>query len=180
MDNEKLFTYGTIFLLVAFAWFISSFFKVSITGYATSNTTQTEATVDINEFISLTLQEGFPIDFGSLDPGTTNSSASTNPSNVTIGDETNVDFNITLNATSHFNSSESYIIQIGNMRFQTTNRTTQPTFVLNTEDDAFVWQDCPCGSQENRSILFFIDIPSGQRASSTYSANLTIGASGGT
>jgi hypothetical protein len=179
MPKDNLYMYGTIFLFVIAAWFLSSFVKTSITGFAVSNATQTEATVDINEFISLTLQEGFPIDFGSLNPGTTNSTATTNPSNLTIGDETNIDFNITLNASSNFVSeSTGYNIGAGNMSFYTTNVTDQTNFVLDTEHDAYYWQACPCGSQVNESIWFYIDIPAGQRAAADYSANMTIKALG--
>ncbi len=169
-----MYIYGTIFLFVVLAWFASSFIKTSITGFAVSNATQTTASVTVNEFISLTLQEGFPIQFGSLDPGVTNSSATTNPSNLTIGEETNVEFNITLNATSNFESqSTGQSFGVGNMSFASTNA-TQTDFVLNNELKAYYWQSCPCGNQVNKSIWLYLDIPAGQRAANDYQANLTI------
>ena len=83
MDRDNMFVYIMIFVFVFAVWTLSSFVKTSITGYAASDSDTTTASVTINEFISITLSDGFPIAFGSLDPGTTNSSATTNPSNIT-------------------------------------------------------------------------------------------------
>ncbi len=178
MDKDILVVYGLIFLLVAATWTGSSFLKSSITGYAASDSDTTTASVTINEFISITLVDGFPITLGSLNPGTTNSSASTNPSNITIGGETNVVYNITINATDHFNSTEEYIIGIGNFTF-VSNEFIQNNLVLLTEELLYEDEGCPCGTAvTNNSIWFYLDVPAGQLASSSYQADLIIGAEG--
>ena len=181
MNKENIVLYSSIVLILAGVWMISSSLQGAITAFAVSNGTQTTASVTVNEFISLTLQEGFPISFGSLNPGATNASATTNPSNITIGGETNVDYNITLNATSDFHSDTAGVdFSIGNMSFYTTN-VSQTDFQLNTELAAYEYpQTCPCGTTVNKSIWFFISIPAGQKAANDYQANLTIAARGGT
>ena len=153
MDRESLFIYGSIFLIVTAAWVSSSFLKAGITGYATSDSDTTTASVTVNEFISITLSEGFPINFGSLNPGITNSSASTNPSNITIGAETNVIYNITINATDHFNSTEEYIIGIGNLTFAS-NDFSQNNLVLLTEEN--MYEDEACSNERAKGIRAMI------------------------
>jgi|GEM_PF-1180534 len=177
MDAESLITYALIFLVLAGAWFVSSQVRESIiTGMQTFQTASTNASVTVNEFISVTLKEGYPINFPNLNPGTTNQPASTNPSNLTIGAETNVCYNITINATSNFvrtDQATGDFFLIGNMSFNSTNITTLTPLQLNVEKIAYEWQPCPCGTQHDRNISYYVSVPAGQIAG-TYQANITI------
>ncbi|RLG17447.1 hypothetical protein DRN62_01150 [Nanoarchaeota archaeon] len=176
MDAESLITYALIFLVLAGAWFISSQVRESIITGMLVQTASTNASVTVKEFISVTLQEGYPINFPELNPGTSNQPASTNPSNLTIGAETNVGYNITINATSNFvgsGTAAGHSFLIGNMSFNSTNITTLTPLQLNVDKKAYEWQDCPCGTEHNRSIWYYISVPAGQIAG-PYQANITI------
>ncbi|MCW1297988.1 MAG: hypothetical protein OH333_04295 [Candidatus Parvarchaeota archaeon] len=142
----------------------------SLTGYATWNQT-TSASVTVNEYISATLSN-IPIDFGSLDPGTTNQPATNNPLLVQVGAETNVEYNITLNGTTNFVSGGNSF-SVGNLSYNTTEITTPTPYELNVEKNAYTNEPCPCGTQADRNVWHYISVPAGQVAGA-YSANIKI------
>jgi hypothetical protein len=142
----------------------------SLTGYATWNQT-TSASVTVNQYISATLSN-IPINFGSLDPGTSNQAATNNPLKITVGAETNVQYNITLNGTTNFVSGGNSF-SIGNLTFNSTEVPTLTSYELNVEKNAYTNEPCPCGTAAENDVWHYISVPVGQVAGS-YSADIKI------
>ncbi|RLG19127.1 hypothetical protein DRN63_00285 [Nanoarchaeota archaeon] len=140
-----------------------------ITGF-TEWSDVTQASVTVNEFISATLFN-VPIQFGNLNPGTTNQEATNNPLEVQVGGETNVNYNITLNGTSDF-VNDTNTFSISNLEFNTTSL-DWTSYELNVEKTAYANQPAPAGTPVNNSIWHRISVPAGQIAG-TYTANITV------
>ncbi|GBE17600.1 hypothetical protein BMS3Abin16_00184 [archaeon BMS3Abin16] len=129
------------------------------------DTQATTASVTVNEYISVTLA-GVPIAFGSLNPGVTDSAATSNPTTITVDSVTNVATNISLNG-SIFTGPTTF--GVGNLSFanDTTSTQTDMTTVFSSGLPYSNWVNIPApggGASETRNAYFWIDIPSGQTA----------------
>jgi len=82
---------------------------------ASTNSTPTSATVTINQFITVTLTNT-PVTFGTMDPGAAQN-ATNNPLTVTIGSETNVDFDIAVKADNANFVSGSNTFAVSNLKW---------------------------------------------------------------
>lgn len=173
MKELKLF--GAIGLLVAILVVLLS--SVNTITAQVQNETQTTAQVQVNEFISVTLQ-GVPIDFGSLNPGTVNQPAGASngfPMNVSIEPETNVITNMSLRATDFTGAGT---IGVGNMSFSNSSSVSTATQMSTSYQGDAIYSNFdaipqPSGSAEIREVYFWITIPAGQTAGS-YTSNVYI------
>ena len=104
--NAQLFILFLLFAVLSSMLFL----RLNNTGIlyaANANTTTINATVTVNTFIEVSINTSV-ITFGSLDPGTTNSSASTNPTQFTNTGNSNTAVDVFLNA-SNFTSGSNKI-----------------------------------------------------------------------
>ena len=90
-------------------------------GFGATQQQQAAATVSVKEFLSITLNNT-PVGFPDMDPGTT-TNASSGALIVEIGDESNVNVDITTraNSTTFINDSNSFAV--GNMTWSIDNST---------------------------------------------------------
>jgi hypothetical protein len=118
------------------------------------------------EFISVTIAEGAPIDFGTnANPGSVDFPAVNNPLIITV--DSNIHFDITTKADDTDFTSAEDSFPISNMKWQLTP--TSPLFSYSTSE-ATVYSNKTWG---NFSMYHKITIPNGQKQG-TYSADIVI------
>lgn len=145
----------------------------------TNNTTAVSASATINPTISVTLSysSGSNIEFGNLNSGTNNNSA-TSYLNISIDPITNVNTNISQNGTATFTSVELYSFPISNLRYSnisaglTNSATMSTSFPIPPFSD---WSNITKGNPATRyhESYYWLSIPDGQEAVA-YSANIYI------
>ncbi len=135
-------------------------------------------TVSSPEVIDITIHD-VPIQFGNADPGTVNKSAQSGngyPMIVTIEPTTTVNTNLTLKGLSNF-SSGSYYFNIGNLTYSNSSTTGNgiPMTSSYPEPPFDNWLNIPepSGTEINRSIYFWISVPTNQKPG-TYTTTVYI------
>lgn len=93
---------------------------LTLVGWAIAVEQSTSATVTVNEFISVSLTSGYPVTFGSVDPSVT-TDATNDPLVVTVGSETNVNYNITTKTNQTNFVSGGNTFAVGAMTQSTTD-----------------------------------------------------------
>lgn len=176
MEKDKIARFGILGLaMVVLAALI---FSANSAVAQVQNETQTTATVNVNEFISVTLTNA-PIDFGNLNPGTTNQNASTTngfPLTVNIEPETNVVTNLSVKGNDFTGAGGT--IGIGNMSFSNSSTVATATQMSTSYQGDAIYSNFdaipqPGGSAVTRDIYFWISIPAGQQAG-IYTSNVFI------
>jgi hypothetical protein len=145
-------------VLVLGCMLIISALAVSVFAASSDFDTAT-ASVIINQFISVTLTSGSPIDFGNMDPGQSLKNATNNPLNITIGSETNVDFTISTKANSTTFKSGSNTFAVGNLNWNDDSFATKTNY---TTSDVAVYSTQT--SPREYSIYHELAIPTPQKA----------------
>ncbi len=137
-------------------------------GYAaTTMSNSTTASVTVNGFVDVTLQN-VPVAFPASDPNTAGTAASPTPMNVTYTSLTNCNVETYLNGSNFTSGGNSF--SVGNMSFNVTvsgtgtaNVTCSTTRCRYRQTPYFVFNEtAPAGSPKNASVYHYIDIPSGQ------------------
>ena len=150
-------------------------------GYAaTSMSNATSASVTVNGFVDVTLQN-VPVQFPSVDPNTVGTAASPTPMNITYTNLTNCDVSTYLNSSANFTTG-SYNFSAGNMSY---NVTVTATGTVNTTCStgrcrygvipAWVFNEtAPSGvTPKNESVFHYIDVPIAQQPG-TYTVQLRV------
>jgi peroxiredoxin len=119
--------------------------------------------------VSITLY-GYPITFGSLNPGSLDNPAlgnAGNSYNISVDDETTTDVDLWIKGTDFVSGGEA--LEIGNMTFSAVNNPSGSVQI--TDDWTIITSEIPSGT--NVTLYFWLDIPAGQETAS-YSANIDI------
>jgi len=161
-------------LVFTVALFLTTF-NLQETFAETTNETEATASVTVNQYIDVTLYNT-TIDFGSLDPGSTDIPNSKNPLLVSIETTTNTQTNLTIKGTD-FTDGGSNVIGIGNMTYYNESNVinsipVQTDYPSPPPFENWINIPDPTTSQENRTIYFWINIPTSQPAAS-YTATIT-------
>lgn len=145
---------------------------LGITGIVFAATAPTSASVTVNEFISVTLDNA-PVNFTSMNPGETQNASVGGgfPLNVTIGSDTNVNTNVSTRADSADFTSGSDTFPVSNMEWSATSSFPGTDY---TTSDAVVCSGISIGGG-TCDIYHQLSIPAAQ-AAGTYSVDLTISA----
>ena len=165
-----------VFILVFTAALFLTAFNPQETFAASTNETEATASVTVNQYIDVTLYNT-TIEFGSLDPGATDTANSNNPLMVSVETTTNTQTNLTIKGTD-FTDGGSNVIGIGNMTYYNESSvgdsiSVQTTYPSPPPFENWINIPDPTTAQENRTIYFWINIPSSQPAAS-YSSTVTI------
>ena len=135
-------------------------------------------TVSSPEVIDITVHE-VPILFGNADPGTVNQSAQSGngyPMIVTIEPTTTVNTNLTVKGLDNFSSGSNYF-NIGNLTYSNSSTTGNgiPMTSSYPEPPFDNWLNIPepSGTEINRSIYFWISVPTDQKPG-TYTTTVYI------
>ena len=135
----------------------------------------TGATVTVNEYINFTVTDygSAGLDFGSLNPGTTDNAEANAPAvKLTVAAETNVDCDIEVKGTDFTYST--YTIAINNAKWDTDSVVTGATAM----STAYVTiTTSTAGALTEQDVWHWLSIPSGQAAGS-YSSTFTYQAVG--
>ncbi len=158
--NKKILSILTGFLIVA---------MFGIVFAATQQTTTATATV--NEFLSVTLTN-VPVTFPAMDPGTTKNASVGNgfPLTSTIGNETNVNANVTTKANQTSFGSPSGSFAVGNMSW---SGSSSGSYTAYSNSTATVCSGKTAG--QACDIFHRLSIPAAQLAD-TYNIGITISA----
>ena len=142
-------------------------FAVGI-AFATWDEATTTASVDVNQFLSVTITSGAPVAFGTLDEGDTNQQADNSPLVATIGSETNVD-NIDVRTKANAASfSGPATLAVSNMEW---SDALAGTYTDYTTSEADVCTGLSADGTCN--VYHRISIPNGQ-TSGSYSVGIII------
>ncbi len=117
----------------------------------------TFSSVTVGKFISITLL-GYPVNFGNLDPGATDSAASANPYTIRVNPETNV--NVDLYQKGDDYTYGSYTLGIGNMTWNKVNNVAASLAITKTYSSV----ETNVTPNTNVTIYYWIGTPSAQRA----------------
>lgn len=164
-------------LFATFALVILGFFCLSAIEAGTGTTYAEDSasgTVTVNTYVDTTAPG--TIAFGTVNPGSTDNAASANPYTISINSNTNVDTNITLKGDATFNwttvpyATHSFLI--GNLTYYHTN-TVGSSYPMSTAGTTDVQRTAlgyevtapSGGSQVDKSLYAWLDIPAGQYAS---------------
>jgi hypothetical protein len=143
----------------------------------TVNETNATASVTVNSAVDVSLTNT-TIDFGSLDPGATNTANTYNPLRVTVNTNTNTQTNLSMKGTGDFSDGGSNSFGLGNLTYnnissQTGERSMTTAYSSPPEFGDWINIPEPTESAEIRDCWFWIDIPSGQSAAS-YTTKVSI------
>lgn len=147
------------------------FSLVLVVGVVMAITSPTTATVTVNTFLSVTLNDA-PITFPSMDPGTGPTSADSGngfPLTATIGSESNVDANVGTKADNVDFISGSDTFVVSNMEWAIDSVFTLP-FDYTTSDASVC---SPVSAGDDCNIFHRLTIPNAQ-AAGTYNVAITI------
>ncbi len=137
----------------------------------------TTATATVNGAISVTLSysSGSGIDFGNLNEGTSNNSA-TNHLTINIDPVTNVATDISQKATGDFSDGLSHTFAVENLWYEEsdTELATSPSMTTSYNTPFSDWSNiAPTGSTITRDAYYWLSIPANQVAG-TYSTTINI------
>jgi hypothetical protein len=164
---------GTAKFLLIVLGVIAWFFLPSLVTAADNETKTTSSNVTVNTYVSISLSTAFSngVEFGGLDPGTSNNNATTCNNlgcNISVSADTNTNVDIVMNGTvmTRFGGAET--IPAVNYTWGTSDGTAlpDPTIVLNTTKDyrnGYKVGDSISASNK-RSWQAQLDIPSAQTA----------------
>ena len=135
--------------------------------YATGDTASSQATVNINEFISVTVDDA-TITFGSVDAPSTGNVPSNNPLVITVGGETNINYQVTTESDAGTFTGPG-TLNDENLKWATTIDGAYTGYV--TVPGAQVATGSPGGGSHD--LFHKLDIPGGTTAGS-YSLDITL------
>jgi len=156
-------------LLVILASVLLVFSVVSIAWAAEGEPPQTASTsaeVSVNEFISITVDDA-TMDFGPVNPGTTGNVPSNDPLVITIGSETNINYQVTVISDAATFTGPGTLNDENLM--WSTDQTTYTGY--DNTSEAQVATGGPGGGSHN--LYHRLDVPGGTTAG-TYSLGITI------
>lgn len=167
-------------VIVLAAVFAVSAFMLQAGTAVTNNTSTASASASVRETISVTLSylpSGTGIEFGNLDPGAVNASA-TNNLNISIDYGTNVATNITQKGDPTFTGPDSFTID--NLRYANITGVENST-TMTSADGLPVFADWanipkPTAGGTQKDTFYWLSIPAGQTAG-TYTTNIYINVS---
>jgi spore coat protein U-like protein len=142
---------------------------------AWSGSTTATATVNGAIDVTLTYSSGSGIDFGNLNAGTSNNSA-TNHLTITINPVTNVATDISQNASGAFSDGNGHTFPVGNLWYEEsgTELATSPSMTTSYNTPFIDWSNiAPTGSTQTRDTYYWLSIPANQVAG-TYSTTINI------
>jgi 5-hydroxyisourate hydrolase-like protein (transthyretin family) len=149
---------------------------VIISKYFVTNLEYHLLRIDIPTYIDIVLSGN--INFGTALPSTANKpTVDEKPLNVTVTENTNVHTNITLKGTDLNYSGNSIPVNSITYTNSTGVQNTTLSHNYNPTPTYTDWVDMPTGTDAgnyNRSVYFWITIPSGQAAGTLYQGNVTI------
>ena len=137
--------------------------------------TQTATTsVTVNTFVETSITNSSAT-FGSLDPGTTDNNATTNPTQITNTANSNTAVDIYLQATNLTDNGNQIAVSNLVVRQETGGDSAtfvaSPSFINGTIANTGYFENVAVSSTTN--FLFALSVPSGQ-ASGTYTGNVTL------
>jgi len=129
-------------------------------------TVPTSASVDVNEFISVTLTSGSPITFGNVDPDGVAHPATNGPLVISVGSDTNINYEITTASDTEYFNDPDTVLEDGALAWSNGG-----AYTPYTTTPAQVATGGPGGGIHN--LDHQITIPTGTPAD-TYSLGITI------
>jgi hypothetical protein len=161
MKKQILFLTGLIISLLVFGILVVAEDPIPL---------HTSASITINQFMSITISSGAPVDFGSLNPNDNNKEAINDPLTIHVGEESNINVMISTQADRDFiNQQDSgHLFPVSQMSWARSNSgpwnsySTSKTTVCSSISPG---NDC--------QIYHEISAPGGM-ASGIYTAGITI------
>jgi hypothetical protein len=140
---------------------------------ATTSTQSPAASVTINAFVDTTISPA-SIAFGSLDPGTTNNAATSNPTEITNTANSNTAIDIYLNGTNLVSGGDT--IPVVNLNVSKTAGGAQTSlgagpWIANSTANTGYYENIAKGASSN--FYFYVSVSAGQN-SGTYGGTVTI------
>ena len=172
--NGQLFVLFLLFAVLS----VMLLLRLSNTGilYAASdNTTIINATVTVNTFIEISINVSV-ITFGSLDPGTTNSSATTNPTQFRNTANSNTAVDVYLNASNFTSGSNRISVSLWYVNSSNANGgigyvfRANGSYLNNSSANRGFVEDLAVSGGVN--FTYHLSVPSGQGAGA-YTGNTT-------
>jgi len=146
----------------------------------TTDSKSTTATVHVNEFVAVTLESGYPVAFGNVDPDVT--TAASPDLVITVEDETNVAYDVEVITTKPdfctdyptcSGISPEYKFAVSAMEWSDSTGGSWTAYSDMTPGAVYSNQACPCGTSVDETIKNRLTVPSGT-VSDDYTTGMTI------
>lgn len=181
MVNQNKALAGSMLFVFFAAMFGMAYISIPAILGGTTSTQTAVSNATISTYVAITTTFSGGIDFGLLDPGSTDNEATTCESlgcNITVSADTNVPVDVKIKDNAAMTKlGDTPYIGNGNYTWNSTDSTIQPTasgsYAIDTSYDETNKVGNSVAASGKRGITFFIDVPSAQSAGN-YNNTLSI------